>query len=91
MRYFDLLNLEHLILSLFPALIFFLIFAAALGFIRTGRRKGEEDEDRIIEEFPGGIQGRDASFPLALTLIIIGTIAWGLAYILVTALLGVKI
>lgn len=91
MRYFDLLNLQHLIASLFPALVIVLLFAAALGYIRTRRRKTEEEENRIIEEFPGGIKGRNAPFPLFLTLVIIGTIFWILAYILFIGLTGVTI
>ena len=91
MRYFDLLNLQHWIISIFPALVIVLLFAAALGYIRTRRRKTEEEENRIIEEFPGGIKGRNAPFPLFLTLVIIGTIFWTLAYILFIGLTGVTI
>jgi hypothetical protein len=91
MRYFELLNLQHFVLYLFPALATIVIFAAGLGFYYLRRRDSAERETRIIEEFPGGIQGRNAPFPLALLLIIIGTVIWALAYILFIGILGVKI
>jgi hypothetical protein len=46
---------------------------------------------RIIERYPGGIEGRSAPFPLMLTLTIAGTLGWCLLYILLTGLLRVKI
>ena len=91
MRYFALLNLQHFVLYLFPALATIVIFAAGLGFYYLRRRDSAERESRIIEEFPGGIQGRNAPFPVVLLLIIVGTIIWSLAYILFIGMLGVKI
>jgi hypothetical protein len=91
MRYFDLLNAQHFMLYLFPALAAILVFAAALGFYYLRRGDSAEREARIIEEFPGGIQGRNAPIPLVLILIIVGTVIWSLAYILLIGLKGVKI
>ena len=91
MRYFALLNFQHFVLYLFPALATIVIFAAGLGFYYLRRRDSAERETRIIEEFPGGIQGRDAPFPVVLLLIIVGTVIWSLAYILLIGFLGVKI
>jgi hypothetical protein len=91
MRYFELLNLQHFVLYLFPALATIVIFAAGLGFYYLRRRDSAERETRIIEEYPGGIQGRNAPFPIVLILIIVGTVIWSLAYILFIGILGVKI
>ena len=91
MRYFDLLNLKHFVLYLFPALATIVIFAAGLGFYYLRRKDSAERETRIIEEYPGGIQGRNAPFPVVLFLIIAGTVIWALAYILFIGFLGVKI
>jgi hypothetical protein len=91
MRIFDVLNIQHFVMYLFPALAFILIFAAALGFVYVRRRTSEERVTRIIEEYPGGIEGRNAPFPLALALIIAGTLVWSLLYIVLTGLLRVKI
>lgn len=91
MRYFELLNLRHFYLYLFPALATIVLFAAGLGLYYLRREDSAERENRIIEEYPGGIQGRDAPFPFVLLLIIVGTVIWSLAYIFFIGLLGVKI
>lgn len=91
MRIFDILNIQHFVMYLFPALAFILIFAAALGYVYVRRRTSDERVTRIIEEYPGGIEGRNAPFPLALALIIAGTLVWSLLYIVLTGLLKVKI
>jgi hypothetical protein len=91
MRIFDILNIQHMALYLFPALAFILIFAAGLGYVVVRRRTSNERVTRIIEEYPGGIEGRNAPFPLVVTLIIAGTLVWSLLYILLTGLLKVRI
>lgn len=91
MRYFELVNFRHFVLYLFPALATIVIFAAGLGFYYLRRGDSAERENSIIEEYPGGIQGRNAPFPVVLILIIVGTVIWSLAYILFIGLLGVKI
>ena len=91
MRIFDILNIQHVVLYFFPTLVFILIFAAGLGYVHIRRGASEDRRSRIIEEYPGGIEGRNAPFPLVVTLIIAGTVAWSLLYILLTGLLKVKI
>jgi len=91
MRIFDVLNIQHFVMYLFPALAFILVFAAGLAYVHVRRRASEERLIRIIEEYPGGIQGRNAPFPLVVTLIIAGTLVWSLLYIVLTGLLKVKI
>ena len=91
MRYFDLLNIQHFVLYLFPTLATIVIFALGLGFAHIRRKNSEERQTRIVEEFPGGIKGRNAPFPLILTLIIVGTVVWSLAYFLMIGILEVKI
>jgi hypothetical protein len=91
MRYFYLLGVQHFVMYLFPALATIVLFIIGLGFYYIRRKNSAERETRIIEEFPGGIQGRNAPFPLVLILILVGTIVWVLAYILLIGGLGVKI
>ena len=91
MRYFELLNVQHFVLYLFPALATIVLFAVGLGFYYLRRGDSAERETRIIEKYPGGIQGRNAPFPVVLLLIIAGTVIWALAYILFIGLLEVKI
>ena len=91
MRYFYLLGVQHFVMYLFPALATIVLFIIGLGFYYINRKDAKQRETRIIEEYPGGIQGRNAPFPLILVLILVGTIIWGLAYIILIGTLGVKI
>ena len=91
MRYFYLLGVQHFAMYLFPALATIVLFIIGLGFYYINRKDAKQRETRIIEEYPGGIQGRNAPFPLILILILVGTIVWGLAYIILIGTLGVKI
>lgn len=91
MRYFALLNWQHVILYVFPTLVFILLFAAALGFVHLKAADSQERRRRITYRFPDGIEDRDAPFPLAMALIVTGTLVWAVFYILMTGILGVKI
>ncbi len=91
MRYFQLLGIQHFVLYLFPALATIVLFIIGLGYTYIGRKDSEERKTRIIEKYPGGIEGRNAPFPLFVILILIGTIGWSLAYIILIGVLGVKI
>jgi len=91
MRYFELLGIQHFVMYLFPTLAFIALFVIGLGFYHFHRKDSAERERRIIEQYPGGIQGRNAPFPIVVYLIIAGTVIWVLAYILLIGGLGVKI
>ena len=62
----------------------------ALGYYYIKRRDAAERESRIIERYEGGIEGRNAPFPVFLYLTIAGTVIWVIAYILMIGLLKVK-
>lgn len=91
MRFFDLLSFRHVVLFIFPTLIFIILFYAALSRSRFEKRDSEEKERMISRVYPGGIEVRKAPFPLILVLVIIGFLLWGFFYTLGTGLLGVKI
>ncbi len=91
MRYFQLLGIQHFVLYLLPALATIVLFIIGLGYYHIGRKDSEERKTRIIEQYPGGIEGRNAPFPLFLILILVGTIGWSLAYIILIGVWGVKI
>ena len=91
MRHFDLLNFQHVMLYLFPALIFIFIFGIGLAFSHWRNSDSKARKKNITYTFPGGIEDRDAPFPLVMTLTIIGTVVWVFGYILAHGLLGVKI
>ncbi len=91
MRYFEVLGIQHFFMYLFPAVATIVLFIIGLGFYHIQRKDAAERESRIIERFPGGIEGRNAPFPILAYLVIIGTIVWVLAYILLIGGLKVKI
>ena len=91
MRYFTVLGVQHFVMYLFPALAFIVLFVIGLGFYHVNRKDSAERESRIIEQYAGGIKGRNAPFPLVVSLIIAGTVIWVFAYILLIGALGVKI
>ena len=91
MRYFELLGIQHFVMYLFPAVALIALFVIGLGFYHFKSKDSAERETHIIENYPGGIQGRNAPFPIVVYLIIAGTVIWVLAYILLIGGLGVKI
>ena len=91
MRYFEILNIQHFVMYLFPAIAFIALFIIGLGFYHIRRRDSAEREARVIERFPEGIEGRNAPFPLIAYLVLFGTVIWVLAYILLIGFLKVKI
>ena len=91
MRYFEVLGIQHFFMYLFPAIASIALFIVGLGFYYIQRKDSAARESRIIERFSGGIEGRNAPFPILAYLVIIGTIVWVLAYILLIGSLKVKI
>jgi hypothetical protein len=91
MRSFDLLNLQHIILYFFPAVLGILIVGMVLGYVHIRTSRSEERMKRSYHNFPEDIEDRQAPFPLSLILIIAGTVVWAFFYILVIGLWGVRI
>ena len=85
-RYFELLNFQHFVLYLLPALTSLLVFASALGYMHFRGKEDEEDE-KVHYVFPGGIKEQNKPFPLVLILVIAGTVIWGFGYIIVSGLI----
>ena len=91
MRYFELRNIQDVVLYLFPTLVFVLVFGLGLAYSHIKRKDSEERKMKIIEEYIGEIRGRNAPFPLVLHLIITGTLIWSVLYIVLTGVLGIRI
>jgi hypothetical protein len=91
MRFFELLNFQHVVLYLFPAFVFLVIFGAALAYTHLNNRDSEGREKKIYGQYVEGFETRNAPFPLSLILILIGTVVWAFLYTLIIGLLGVKI
>ena len=91
MRFFEVLSIQHFVMYLFPTIAFITLFIIGLGFYHINRKDSADREARIIERFPEGIEGRNAPFPLITYLVLIGTVVWVLAYIIIIGVLKVKI
>ena len=73
MRFFEMVNIDHVVLYLFPTLAFIVLFAIGLGFYHFHTKDSDKRMKEIIESFPGGIEGREAPFPLIVwAMIIVG-------------------
>ena len=88
MRFFELLNLQHVIGYIFPTIVFMLIFGIGLAFahFKTGSKPPEPGH-----KFVDGLEDGHSPFPLIMVLIIAGTFIWGVAYILMYGLTEVKL
>ena len=91
MRFFALINFQHVILYAFPTLIFIIIFGLALARSYFKSAGAPERLTKVHGRYPDDIEDKNAPFPVALTLIIIGTVLWAVGYILFNGLMGVKI
>jgi hypothetical protein len=91
MRFFELLNFQDVVLYLFPAFVFLLIFGMALAYSHFNTRDSEVKQRKIYGQYVEGFETKNAPFPLSLSLTIIGTVVWAFFYILIIGLLGVKI
>jgi len=91
MRFFELVNLQDMVLYFFPAVLAILFLGLALGFVHFRTSRSEERMKKPYYTFPEDIEDRQAPFPLSLMLIIAGTVVWAFFYILVIGLWGVKI
>ena len=91
MHYFELRNFQHFMLYLLPTLLFIVIFAIGLAYTHFRDKDTEEKMTKVVHTYVGGIEERNAPFPLVLILILAGTILWGFLYIILTGVLEVKI
>jgi hypothetical protein len=91
MRYFELLGFQHVILFVFPALIFMILLYVGLSRSHFMGKNTEERKMKIVHSYPGNLESRNSPFPLILFLIIVGFLMWTISYTLLTGILGVKI
>jgi amino acid permease len=91
MRFFHLLGFQDTMAWLFTAAIFLVVFGVGLAYTHLHGQDDEARKKAIIGRYADGIEDRDAPFPLMMMLIIAGTIIWGILYIVLHGLWGVKI
>jgi|WetSurMetagenome_2_1015567.scaffolds.fasta_scaffold858510_2 hypothetical protein len=87
MRFFALLNLQHVVLYFFPTMVFIILFGLALRYSHF-RGNGKPE---VLHHFPDDLKEQKAPIPLALWLIIVGTVIWAFLYIFFTGMWEVKI
>jgi hypothetical protein len=91
MRYFALLNFQHIMLYLFPAVTFILLFGIGLAYSHFRTKDALARTKAIVHTYPEDIEERNAPFPLVLILIIAGALLWAFFYILGYGWLEVRI
>ena len=91
MRFFDFTTFQHLMIFIFPTMVFIIILGMLLKYSHFKRKDSEERKRKILHTYSDDIEGQNAPFPLGLYLIIFGTILWAFFYILGHGLFGVKI
>ncbi len=91
MHYFELRNFQHFMIYVFPTLIFILLFALGLGYAHFQNKNSKAKTNKIVHTYVGGIEERNAPFPIVLILILAGTVLWGFLYIILYGVLEVRI
>jgi len=82
MRFFELLNIQHVVALVIVAIIFLILFGVALAFIPMSGSKERAVKVKAIQVFADGIEKAEGPFPLIISLVIAGVILWALFYIL---------
>jgi hypothetical protein len=90
MRFYNLLNNQHIFMYIFPTLVLIIMLAMGFGYVHYVR-KYPPGEKRLINVIYPGIEERTAPFPLVVILIIMGTVLWGFFYTLGYGILRIKI
>ena len=91
MRFYYMLNLQHVVLFILPTLSFIIGFGLFLGYATFWSPHSQMRKKAVSHSYPDGIDGRNAPFPLAMLLIVMGIVLWAFFYILVNGWVGVKI
>ena len=82
MRFFELLNLQHVAALIIVTLIFLILFGVALSVMPMSGPRARALTIKVVQRFADGIEKGDGPFPLIISLVIGGTILWALFYIL---------
>lgn len=86
MRFFDLLDLQNLVLAIFLGLV--AVVLVYLGFQSYTFSRRTRDAEKIEEEFPGGIEVQNHPIPPFLIFVMIGFLLWAVAYVVLYGLRG---
>ena len=82
MRFFELLNFQHMLGSVLVPLIFMVLFGIGLSLLPLVSSKGKSEPAHEAHEFNDNISEGDGPFPMIMALIVAGTLLWALFYTL---------
>jgi hypothetical protein len=82
MRIFHLLNFQHVILYIFPTLIFVILLALSLEKSVFKTRKSELKQNEIQHRYPDNLREKNAPFPIIMLVTIAGSLLWAVSYVL---------
>lgn len=82
MRFFALLNFQHVAALIIIGIIFLILFTVGLGLIPMSGARSKAFHVKAVQSFADGIQKGNGPFPLIIALLIAGTILWAVFYIL---------
>lgn len=91
MRFYELLNFQHVMGYIFVGWLFMVIFGVGLAYAHFHGPDTEARKKTIVDRYAEGLADRNAPFPLFMILVVGGVVLWGFFYILIHGLAGVKI
>ncbi len=82
MRFFELLNTQHVLAMIILTLIFAVVFGVTLWVLPMLGPRSRVSNLKVVQRFADGIAKADGPFPMVIALIVGGTVLWALYYIL---------
>jgi len=82
MRFFELLNTQHVLALILLTLIFAILFGVTLSVLPLFGSKARVLNIKAVQHFADGIEKADGPFPMIMALIVGGTVLWAIYYIL---------
>jgi len=82
MRFFELLNTQHVLALIILTLIFAILFGVTLSVLPLFGSKARVLNIKVVQHFADGIEKADGPFPMIMALIVGGTVLWAIYYIL---------
>ena len=82
MRFFELLNTQHVLAMIIVTLIFAVLFGVTLSVLPMLGPKTRVSNIKAVQNFVDGIQKTNGPFPMIIALIVGGTVLWAIYYIL---------
>lgn len=80
MRFFELLNFQHMMASLLIPLIFMVLFSVGVLLLPLVSSNGKKEVSQETHTFNDNISEGDGPFPMIVALIITGTVLWAVFY-----------